>query len=110
MKKLLTLMLLSITIAAHAQTKPSHKATWQIDSLQLSQWRLSGTANTLSQHYFPTNQAKWSPVYIIWYDFNCKEVIRVSSPDSTHTVTVTIHRSQVHFINDSTFTFKQQIN
>lgn len=37
-----------------------------------------------------------------------KSYIDISTPDSSKITTVTFSKSQVHFINDSTFTFKQK--
>ena len=36
-----------------------------------------------------------------------RTVLTITDPDSLGVVTVCIHKSQVHFINDSTFTFKE---
>lgn len=35
-------------------------------------------------------------------------IIKISPPDSNKVITVTFSKSLVHFINDSTFTYKQQ--
>lgn len=69
---------------------------------------ISATTSCDTCHYslFSTSLLS-STYYYIWKQAN-KTIISIGSPDSTKTITVTFSKSQVHFINDSTFTFKQK--
>ena len=56
-------------------------------------------------HGFPTITVA-KPQFVVLYQTQPKIILSVSSPDSAGVTTVKFSKSQVHFINDSTFTFK----
>jgi hypothetical protein len=59
-----------------------------------------------SEHTFPANTVTLQPSKFIWFN-TPDEIMSISEPDSNKTITVKFNRKLVHFINDSTFTFKQ---
>lgn len=58
-------------------------------------------------HFYFANPGSWVTNRYILMNAN-KTYITISTPDSTKTTTVTFLKSEVKFINDSTFIFKQK--
>lgn len=120
--KLLTLILLALPILCEAQRKHhkptrSHELTigadngiiiphgdsaffWDQHSHQLS-------INDTSSHALSFSDFKYQPQFYVWQE-NDITLLRVTGIDSTGTTTVTFAKSRVHFLNDSTFTFKMK--
>ena len=92
----LAIVLLSVTgwaqkhLAKADNTKPFIKTT-EVDT---SLW--------LNAHSIRT----WKPIKFIFFGVP-DEVMSISAPDSNKVITVRFNKHLVHFINDSTFTYKQ---
>lgn len=102
MKKLTLITLLTaLCFTASAQSKKQ-------SVFNSSNWIMTDTISTSGAGrplYFAT--PTWKPMGFVFTGIN-KEVLNISAPDSTKTITVRFSKSQVKFINDSTFTFKQK--
>lgn len=96
MKKITFIIALTlVALVSRGQSKITEKK--KVDTPSISAF--SPTAHTLSP--------QWKPLQFV-YQVRSNAIMTISMPDSTKTVTVKISRKLVHFINDSTFTFKQQ--
>lgn len=97
MKKLLLTLLLAKGCLAFGQqekTVVDNKAKrWNPDSSIIA-------PNIL----FHTTENQYKVASFNWY--NSSRIMTISAPDTSGKITVVFDRKKVHFINDSTFTFK----
>lgn len=120
MKHFLTLPFLLLTVLCFGQKgKHKHKINneetiFSFGPVPISQmyWR-KPQSNSLAIYPDSTNLYIVNGVRTIMHQGYVfmgvpQEVMSISAPDSTKTVTVKFNRKLVHFINDSTFIFKQQ--
>lgn len=121
MKILLLTLLITLPFLAQGQIPKYHvnkKPTWHYkgvsvkDSITIGNrpiFNMCDTCKATSSSNYATlllTPMKWEPAHYIFFN-TPQEIMRISAPDSNRIITVRFNKHLVHFINDSTFTFKQ---
>lgn len=112
MKKLFLITAITIlALTASAQSKKLKGSGYTVKPFKLLDSTITSTSTFALQGYNSFSAETWRQPSYSFMKFNNGDyihILSVSSPDSTGKITVTFSRSLVHFINDSTFTYKQK--